>query len=611
MKSLMLLWKRVLEDFEYLVSRESTIRDFKTASDRFEHEGRSFLTITLTNFGRDLETGLRQGFVDSSLFTGFRFGGGLPRFLGGFLCRVFDRRTGRLLDEPCLDAIIAVRQLTLMFGKIELECSKERIEAAKRRYIECEQDVRDADASLEPARLQSFLRVSHLLFGRVLQNVNLDVQEGKLIPKHGPGATADRLRGNAKWTQQEWTERLEKVFPHWEYLVPGWSLYDRLSNVRILEPGAERPVKVVMVPKTLKTPRVIAEEPTCMQYMQQAILRALVDRIEEDDFSRSVISWQSAERNHALARQGSLDGSFATLDLSEASDRVSNQHVRTLLKYHPPLAEAVDATRSRKADLDGRIIRLAKFASMGSALCFPMEAMVFATVVFMGIERGLSRPLTRRDLKSLMGSVRVYGDDIIVPTDHALRVVAELEAFGFRVNASKSFWTGKFRESCGQEYYGGEDVTITRIRSPLPTRRADVPEIASTVAARNLLYKDGLWGSSAYLTDYLETRLNISLPIVSESSPALGRTSIWRYDYYRNLRMCPRLHRPLVRALVTSHRSPVSRLDDYGALAKCLIKPREAKERNLLDMPVAQLRHLERSGRPQSSSMKLRWVTPY
>jgi len=126
-----------------------------------------------------------------------------------------------------------------------------------------------------------------------------------------------------------------------------------------------------------------------------------------------------------------MNGNLATLDLSEASDRVSNQHVRLLVKNHRALREAVDATRSRKADVLGKTIRLAKFASMGSALCFPFEALVFATIVFVGIERELNRQLTQKDIESFYGRVRVYGDDIIVPVEYVESVVRELEALGF------------------------------------------------------------------------------------------------------------------------------------------------------------------------------------
>jgi len=394
--------------------------DRKTVLGRYEHEGFSFLTITLPSFGKDFQKSLDQGYVDRSLFQGFSWRAGLPRFLGGFLDRVFDRSSGVLLDDPCVDAIRAVRQLSLQFSKVTFPCSEMREKAAIREYVECEMDVRRNDRVLSEAFLADFRRISSLLFRRLFSRVDFDVYhaENMLIPKHGPGSTADRLLGNQKYELAEWTERLEKILPSGEFLLPNWSYLDQYDAIDIREPGSERPVKVISVPKTMKAPRIIAVEPTAMQYAQQALLRSILKNLERDDFLSGLIGIRDQTPNQRMARDGSRDGSLATLDLSEASDRVSNQLVRAMLAPWPHLHEAVDACRSRKADVPGfGVLRLAKFASMGSALTFPIEAMVFATIVFIGIERELRTPLTPRHLKMFRGEVRVYGDDIIVPVD--------------------------------------------------------------------------------------------------------------------------------------------------------------------------------------------------
>lgn len=629
MKSPMPLLERVLDDLG-THCHTSTIRDLKTITDRVEHEGLSFLTITLSDFGKDLEKGLDQGRIDSTLFTGFQRRGGLPRFLSGFLCHVFDSRTGMLLSEPSLAHIHALRQITLMFAKIEIPCTDARSSDAMRRYIECEQEVRNADARLDPDRTSRYNRIGTLLWADLLCSVdaNASAPEGRtshlgwFIPKHGPGATADRLRGNGKWRQSEWTERLEQVFPSGEHLVTSFRHHSWLDGLRFLEPGAERPVRVISVPKTQRTPRIIAIEPACMQYMQQALLGAFRKAVDSDDTSRSFVGWSEQMFNQRLALEGSRNGTLATIDLSEASDRVSNQHVRSLLRNHRHLNDAVDSTRSRKADVPGHgVIRLAKFASMGSALTFPLEAMVFATIIFVALERKAQRPFRRKDIESFIGQVRVYGDDIIVPVDSVTAVIEELEAFGLRVNSNKSFWTGKFRESCGKEYYDGEDVSVVRMRTLLPSHRRDVREIVSTVSLRNQLYKAGLWKSARYL-DELVGRI-IPLPTVLESSPVLGRHSFLGYHPEKH---CSTLHRPLVKGYVVKSDIPSSKLDGLDALLKCLVLAERANpseweddsytagklRRELIGiLPEADDEHLERSGRPRVVDIKLGWHTPY
>lgn len=597
MKSLTELWYQASLELGALC-HVSTGRDFKTVSSRFEHEGLSFLTITLPEFGKSLEKGLADGYIGHDLFAGFKRSGGLPRFLGGFLDLVFDRCSGRLLDNPSGDSIYAIRQLTLMFGKISVRCSDAREKSALLKFVECEQDVRQSDRNMHESLLTEFSNMSLRLFGDVLASADLAVYEGTLTPKHGPGKTADRLSGNRKFDQREWTRRLEEVLPYGEYAIPNWRFSYLLDSVNILEPRDERPVKVVLVPKTLKTPRIIAVEPTCMQYMQQAISEHLVRDLEGGLLPFQMIGFKDQTPNQRMALEGSLTGGLATLDLSEASDRVSNQHVRAMLKHFPHLLGAVDATRSRKADVPGKgVIRLAKFASMGSALCFPVEAMVFTTIIFMALEQVHKRRFTRKDISSFHGRVRVYGDDLIVPTDSMETVTSFLEAFGLKVNMAKSFGTGKFRESCGKEYYDGRDVSIVRVRTLLPTSRSDTDEVISTVSLRNRFYEAGLWKTAHWMDTWIGPLLGGEYPYVGSDSPVLGRHSFVGYDIQR---MNPRTHSPEVKGYVVKGDPPRSLATGESSLLKYFLKRGEE--------PIVDRKHLIRSGRPKSVALRLRWA---
>jgi hypothetical protein len=233
---------------------------------------------------------------------------------------------------------------------------------------------------------------------------------------------------------------------------------------------------------------------------------------------------------------------------------------------------------------------------MGSAVCFPIEAMVFLTAVFTSISMQLNRPLCRKDIISLRSSVRVYGDDIIVPVEYTQSVVDGLETLGLKVNTSKSFWTGKFRESCGKDYYDGQDVSVTYVRRLLPTSQRSASEVISAISLRNQFYKKGLWKSADFLDNYLRKSIR-KLPNVSETSPALGRHSVLGYETQK---MCENLHRPLVRAYVVSSRPRVSKLDGPDALLKFFLKRGSD--------PIFDKKHLERYGRPDAVDIKLRWA---
>jgi hypothetical protein len=595
----------------------SATLDCKKLERRVEQEGVSFLTITLPSFGKDFDRCLDQGFVDAYAFPGFARKGGLPLFLGGFLRHVFDSSGVILADvsgetqDLLIDSIFAVRQLTRLYSKILLPCSDARIADAMKGYISCEQELQEKSSTISEESLDDFRRISSLVFPRVFSHMDNLIYAGNLRGKHGPGATADRLSGNGKFDQQEWPERLESVFPAREHLIANWSHQDQLDRVQLLEPDAERPVKVISVPKTLKTPRIIAIEPTCMQYMQQAMLEPLVEVLEPEspalkkgrDLGSYFLGFRHQDPNRDLARRASKKGDLATLDLSEASDRVLNKLVLALLHRNPLFSEAVQATRSSRARVlvgkDETIIDLVKFASMGSALTFPVEAMVFLVVVLIGIEKSARMPLTYQKVKSLVGSLRIYGDDIIVPVDYVPAVIASLESFGFKVNSNKSFWTGKFRESCGGEYYDGFDVTPVKFRRVFPTSRRCAEELISLVEFRNHVYYRGLWKTARYLDEKIGELLPY-FPIVDDASAALGRHSF--------LQILPEktshgeIHGPVVRAFVPHSRPPSSKVSGDGALLKFFLKRGSTP---------SEEGHLERSGRPKSSSIKLRWVSPH
>lgn len=200
--------------------------------------------------------------------------------------------------------------------------------------------------------------------------------------------------------------------------------------------------KIAFVPKTAKTHRSIAVEPLLNSYVQKGIDETLRLRLQ-----RIGIDLSDQERNCEFARQGSLtdgDNGFATIDLSSASDSVSTELVRYLLP--PAWFDLLDQTRSKNY-LDGDVVRpYHKFCSMGNGFCFPLETLIFTSLAY---ATRCGKPGT---------DFLVYGDDIIVRQDYAPLLVDVLDQCGFSVNTDKTFIRGPFRESCGRDWFVGEDV---------------------------------------------------------------------------------------------------------------------------------------------------------
>ena len=602
MKSLMQLLECVLADAGTWC-RTSTTRDLETISRRLEHEGLSFLTITLPNFCKDFERGLDRGFVAPTDFVGFRRTkeGYLPRIFSGFTELVFNRSTGVLLDAVDVHAVFAIRQLCLLLKKVSLPCSGERERKALDDYVQCENELTTVRAALPDPLFERFRAVARMLWIDTLQGAQQTLLDGEAIPRHGPGATADRISGNQKYDFRSWHERLEPFFPSDAYILPNLGWVHKLEEVEFIEPGSEQPVRVILVPKTLKSPRVIAMEPLCMQYAQQSLLPLLVESIENGRLTKERINFSRQGPNQRLARYASSTGRLATLDMKEASDRVSVWLVESMLSGVPYLRDAIMACRSTTSDVPGLgILSLTKFASMGSALCFPIEAMVFFTIALtVGLqEQGL--PLTPRNLKKVSRGVRVYGDDIIIPVESVQSYCEALGLFGLRVNSDKSFWTGKFRESCGADWYDGTQVTPVYCRRLGPRSRRDASEILSWISMSNLFYEKGYWKACQFCRDWVES-LRIPLPVVDATSPLHGRLS-YTFSYMEE-RSCPTLHRPLCKGVVVRAVPRKSSIDDMPALLKCLLKTS--------GKPFLDSKHLERHGRPDSVDIKIRWATPF
>lgn len=600
MKSLRVLATHVMEDMGAWCAINPR-RDILTIQRRCEGEGDSFLTITLPTYGKAFEQCLALGRLDANLFPStWRVRGGFPVFLQDFLRLIF-ADDGVMLDEPSIQSIRSIRQLTLMFAKIEGSCSIERDAQSFTRYIQTERELHENDFVSDADRSGEFDRLARRLWGPVLNRIAERIESYSIMPKHGPGAVADGLVSNQKFDNLTWTQRLEEEFPYFMY---GTSHRNPVATDApqpvFLSPVNEIPVRVITVPKTAATSRVISLEPAHMQMMQQSLLEAFTEEIDADPLMGPIASYSSQEPNRLLAKAGSVDGSYATIDLSDASDRVRLSVVQRLLAGSSITSRAVLACRSTHADVPGLgVIPLAKFASMGSALTFPIETMVFTTIVFMAIQDGLGTAISDSLIRSMRGHVRVYGDDIIVPTRYAPLVISRLESFGLKVNYHKTFQTGRFRESCGGDYFSGYDVSVVKMRGNLPNTRREQELIERLVAFRNRLAKACLYITVAALDRHIRSLLNGVFPVLSEEAPGLGRTDETdRRDDGEKRRWNEKSQALEIRAWHIHRPLPPSPLDGYGALWKHYLRrgnfPREDG-------------HLNFAGRPKSATMKLRY----
>lgn len=145
-----------------------------------------------------------------------------------------------------------------------------------------------------------------------------------------------------------------------------------------------------------------------------------------------------------MAWRSSLTDQYCTIDLSNASDTVAYELVKWVTP--PDWFEVIDSLRSPFTLFKGKNVKLEKFSSMGNGLTFELETGIFAAILAAGLKLRIGQDLW------------VYGDDIILPTHLGREAMAILKACGFTPNMKKSFTSGPFRESCGGDFFSGNDV---------------------------------------------------------------------------------------------------------------------------------------------------------
>jgi hypothetical protein len=155
-----------------------------------------------------------------------------------------------------------------------------------------------------------------------------------------------------------------------------------------------------------------------------------------------------------------LDEQYSTIDLASASDTISLEIVRLLLP--PKWFDFLCKLRHTRGELanDGTFI-YDKFSAMGNGFTFPLETLIFWSVA-KATASDIGRPLVTADLA-------VYGDDIVCPKYVAVPLCDNLKWCGFTVNQEKSFLDGPFKESCGADFYRGENVRPFYLKRALST----------------------------------------------------------------------------------------------------------------------------------------------
>lgn len=213
-----------------------------------------------------------------------------------------------------------------------------------------------------------------------------------------------------------------------------------LSYVTVVD-GAEW----MAVDKTALIDRSIEIGPSLNVFFQLAVGELLKDR-----FLLKGWDLRNAKGPHmAKAKEASITGAYATIDLSMASDTVSKLLVKACIPVD--WYDLLDHLRTTRTHTRKGPVFLEKFSGMGNGYTFELESVLFMAIC--------QEVLAHLSLPSVIGEdIYVFGDDIIVPTAAAEMCIDTLKLLGFKTNVQKTFVEGPFRESCGGDYFAGTAV---------------------------------------------------------------------------------------------------------------------------------------------------------
>jgi len=464
LKSNFLLWKSLAQAIEL------DHRDIMTVERRYKSEGLTFLTKTLPTFGKSLMSTVING-EKYVCPPNFRLGtDGFPLFLRSLTIEILDE-DGYLRDikiETVARSIQLVQQLTLLFYKMKVDYESSIDNKYLDNFIKVDQEL--------PSKIRARGVKAPIIkeAKKLLKKLFCNFDPYDIVGYHGSGATACRTKSEDKYHNLNYDPRMDRYF-HYDklFFYNEEDLSSRLDSLLKASP-VQQTSRLTAVPKDSRGPRLICMEPRERMYVQLGIMSKMYKYIESHVITRGRVNFTDQTINQALIKKASIDKDYATLDLSEASDRVSLALVRKI--FPKRIYEALVACRTEYVKLpDDQIVKLKKVAPMGNALCFPIEAICFFVLL----------------RASGIHDVYVYGDDIVLPTGCFDKAIAVLEAFNLKINTDKSCALTNYRESCGKEFYCGIDVGYVKLRKPLDNigTKYSSEDLSSFIEFRNLCYE--------------------------------------------------------------------------------------------------------------------------
>lgn len=419
---------------------------------RLKNEGIQFLTETLPKLGKSVLKSLELGYFDRTDLTCFAWKGRSLLYFRSLLEQIFDTKTGKVLENVCPVALWQIRQLSEYFYKLSLKYSDNDIQDAEESFIQNDNSLCEVDPNNEFAET---LRKDFETFYSDISRAKPESIFAEHRPRFGVGSYSSCI---PEWYTHRVQHHHTTVVLN-EYRGMSGFFKPRPSS-RSFKQNRRSEYNIselLFVPKDSRGPRTIVREPLHHLRAQLGFFDWFTSKLEY--VSNHRINFRDQQINRDLAYEGSLTKEWATLDLSDASDRVSYRFVKNVFRNSPAM-RYFTSKRAQYVQLpSGKLHLLQKLSGMGSGYTFP----TLALICHMSATRAIV-DATRIPYNTVRKFVYVYGDDIIVPTKYVEYATIGLRKAGLKVNVNKTFFKSHFRESCGADYFRGNNVAPIRLK---------------------------------------------------------------------------------------------------------------------------------------------------
>jgi len=202
-------------------------------------------------------------------------------------------------------------------------------------------------------------------------------------------------------------------------------------------------LNLINVPKTWKVHRTITPLTLLSLFYSYGVGEQVTRKLKDAGLDISRLQ----QRHRKLVRRYSSSRTHATVDLSAASDSLTKVNLNRILPRE--WYRALRPTFTHQVVYGDEEVEAytESVLPMGNGLTFPVETLIFYCII-----KAIG------ELLGVEGVYSVYGDDIIYPSRvhrYAMWIFPQL---GLEMNADKTFVEAKFRESCGADFYRGQDV---------------------------------------------------------------------------------------------------------------------------------------------------------